>query len=122
MSELLDLPRDADDKLKAALDLIRRTGASGVQIRYSDDEQPVVWLGVARYEIDDKTLHQVAAALDPVRAVLRLCEALVDGGTCTHCMRPTGLDPDTLDTMPLNQLVCWYQYDPELKTFRRGCE
>ena len=65
---------------------------------------------------------EVAAAANPVRAALRLCEQLVDGGMCTHCNRPAGLEPDSIDAMPLNDLVCWYQYDPELKTFRRGCE
>jgi hypothetical protein len=27
-----------------------------------------------------------------------------------------------VDSMPLNESVCWYQWDPEMKTFRRGCE
>jgi hypothetical protein len=53
--------------------------------------------------------------------VLRLCAQVVDGGRCTHCRRPTGLSED-LDAMPLDRLVCWYQWDPELATFRRGCE
>ena len=119
MSELEHLPPDVEHKLKAGVDFIMRTGASEFQLRYHDDELPVVWIAVAAYGDDT---HEVDASLDPVRAVLRLCERLCDGGTCTHCKRPTGLDPDTLDTMPLNELVCWYQYDPELKTFRRGCE
>ena len=113
---------NTEPKLLAAIDLLKRTGASGMQLRYSDDEEPVIWLTVAAYKRGDEERHEVDAALDPVTATLRLCERLVDGGTCTHCHRPTGLDPDTLDTMPLDELVCWYQYDPELETFRRGCE
>lgn len=106
-------------KFLAALELMRRTGCTGVQIRYSDDEQPVVWFVVAEYP---ENRAEVDAALDPIRAALRLCERLVDGGQCAHCERPTGLEPDHIETMPLNDTICWYQYDPELKTFRRGCE
>jgi hypothetical protein len=108
-----------DPKLLAVFDLIRRTGAKQIQIRYSDDEQPVVWFGVAVY---DDTHWETASAHEPLRAMLRLAEQLVDGGMCTHCKRPTGLEPDSLDTMPVNEMICWYQFDPELKTFRRGCE
>jgi hypothetical protein len=108
-----------EPKLLAAIDFIRRTGARSVQVRYSDDEEPVVWFVVASFDGDR---HEVDASLHPTRAALRLCERLADGGQCRHCGRPTGLEPDSLDTMPLDELVCWYQYDPELATFRRGCE
>lgn len=113
------LRTEEQEKLTAAVALIGRTGAAHFQLRYSDDEKPVVWMAVAVYRED---LAEVDASLDPVRAVLRLAERLVDGGQCVHCKRPTGLDPDSLDTMPLNDTICWWQWDPELKVFRRGCE
>ena len=106
-------------KLIAAVTFINRTGASQFQLRYSDDEQPVIWMAIVTYR-DGK--QEVDASLDPIRAVLRLCERLADGGTCTHCGRPTGLEPDSLDTMPMNKQICWWQYDPELGQFRRACE
>jgi hypothetical protein len=108
-----------EDKFLAAVEMIRRTGSTQFQLRWSDDEEPTVWFAVATY---GDGAAETDASLSPCRAVLRLCERLVDGGHCTHCGRPTGLDPDSLETMPLDDLVCWYQYDPELKTFRRGCE
>lgn len=108
-----------DPRLVAAVGLIGRTGAKGSQLRYSDEEEPVVWMALADYPTGQR---EVAAALDPLRAVLRLCEALVDGGMCVHCRRPAGFEPDSLDSMPMDVLVCWYQWDPELGTFRRGCE
>jgi hypothetical protein len=111
--------KEMDPRLVAVFDLLRRTGARQVQIRYSDDEQPVVWFGVAVYG-DGR--FEAAAASEPLRAMLRLAEQLVDGGMCTHCKRPTGLEPDSLEMMPLNNAFCWYQFDPELKVFRRGCE
>ena len=114
-----DMPQAEQDRMMAGVEMIRRTGAASIQVRYSDDEEPVVWFVVATY---DNGMSETDASLSPVRAVLRLCERLCDGATCAHCKRPAGLDPDTLDTMPLNDLVCWYQYDSELKTFRRGCE
>jgi hypothetical protein len=109
-----------DPRLIAAVDLIGRTGAKSFAIRYSDDEQPVVWSAVADYG-DGRA--EAAGALHPLVAVLRLAELLIDGGTCTHCGRPTGVHTDRVpESMPLDQFVCWYQFDPELSTFRRGCE
>jgi hypothetical protein len=113
------LPDEVGDRISAAVALIGRTGAQGFQLRYSDDETPTVWFAVAQYA-DGR--GEAAAALDPLLAVLRLAERLLDGGTCTHCNRPTGFEPDRLEQMPLSALVCWYQYDPELRTFRRACE
>lgn len=110
----LDEPR-----LLAAIDLIRRTGAQVIDIRYQDDQAPIVWMVIAGYPGER---WEVDAAFEPVRAALRLCERLVDGGICTHCRRPTGLEPDSIDIMPLNKEICWWQWDPELKKFRRECE
>jgi hypothetical protein len=112
------LPPELEQRMLAAVDLIGRTGAGSFQLRYSDDEEPVVWMAVAQHGEH----YEAAASTHPVRAVLRLAELLIDGGMCTHCGRPAGLEPDDIDAMPLDALVCWYQYDPELHTFRRGCE
>lgn len=120
----MDPTRDPklNPKFNAALDLLRRTGMSEFQIRYSDDEKPVVWLAVGRWGRNGKDAHEVACALNPVRAVLRLCEQIVDGGSCTHCNRLTGFEADQVGPLLLDKTFCWYQWDPELKTFRRGCE
>ena len=106
------------DKFLAAVDMVKRTGAKQFQLRWSDDEEPLVWFAVAVY----RNTSEADASLSPLRAVLRLLERVCDGGICMHCNRATGLDPDSLMVMPLNDLICWYQYDPELKTFRRACE
>lgn len=123
-----------DPRMVAGLALLGRTGARSVRIGYHDDEEPVVWFACAEYQApgDPRSgnparraatpVHEAAGAMTPVLAVLRLCEQLVDGGRCTHCSRPAGLEPDSIETMPLDDLVCWYQFDPELETFRRGCE
>ena len=108
-----------DRKMVAAIEFIRRTGTSQFQLRYSDDEQPVIWMAIATYR-DGRS--EVAAGLDPLRAVLRLAESLADGGMCTHCRRPSGFVPDSLDLMPFSDAFCWWQWDPELGVFRRGCE
>jgi hypothetical protein len=113
-----ELPPEAEQRLNAGIALIGRTGAQVFQLRYSDDEEPTIWMAVSQHGDH----YETAAAMDPVRAVLRLAEALIDGGTCTHCGRPAGLEPDHSEDMPLDNLFCWYQYDPELKTYRRGCE
>jgi hypothetical protein len=113
------------DKLKAAIEFIRKTGASQVQLRYSDDEHPMIWMVVAIYNGKNPkniTGVEVDASLSATRAALRLCERLADGGQCGHCGKPTGFEPDMITAMPLPDRICWYQYDPELKVYRRGCE
>lgn len=122
----------ADPKLTAAADLLRRTGAAEVQIRYSDDEDPIVWFAVARYRTDKAgrprptgpiTRWETAAGHGPVEALLRLCQQAVDGGRCNHCRKPAMFHAE-LDQVPtaLDPLFCSYEWDPELATFRRGCE
>lgn len=110
-----------DPRFVAAVDLIGRTGAREFQVRWSDDEEPTVWMATAKYQRGDEVRWEVTGAMGPTQAVLRLCEVLIDGGHCTHCSRPTGFT-EHFDGMPMDQLVCWYQWDPEMATFRRGCE
>ena len=110
-----------DPRGTAAIDMLGRTGARGIQIRWSDDEEPTVWLAVATYGQGNDERHETAAALEPVTALLRLCELLIDGAECQHCHRLTSFVPD-MDTSLLDEISCVYAWDPELETFRRGCE
>lgn len=107
-------------KFISALDMLRRTGASKVQVRYSDDEEPTIWFIVAIYDDHAET----DASLDPEKAVLRLCERLIDGGTCAHCQRPTVFHIDHNDRLGsiIETTFCSYRWDPEVATFRRACE
>ena len=125
-------PEDLDPKALAGVDLLRRTGAKEFQIRYSDDEQPVVWLAVAGYRgerrnpITGKSTSaehfEAAGAMDPTTAIMRLCEQLIDGGLCRHCHRRTIFNADAEPGELLDAVGCVYAWDPELKTFRRNCE
>lgn len=108
--------------------MLGRTGASTFQVRFSDDEEPVVWIATVSYETKNpltgkrgREHWEAAAALDPTTAIMRLCEQLIDGGTCKHCGRPTIFVPDS-NTDLVDLLGCVYAYDPELETFRRDCE
>lgn len=105
-----------DERFAPAIAMLGRTGAAEFQVRYCDEEKPTVWVAAARWGGH----WEAAAAMSPVQAVFRLCDEVIDGGTCTHCQRPTGFEP-SLDVMPLNALVCWYQFDPSTKAFVRGC-
>lgn len=113
-----------DPRFLAAYDLLGRSGATKVELRYQDDEQPTIWISVGYWNFNGQTRHETAAALSPVKATLRLLERVIDGGMCVHCNKPTAVDIDlTPDLHPmLPDTFCWYQYDPELKTFRRSCE
>lgn len=122
-----------DPKLVAAIDLLGRTGAADVQIRYCDDEDPTVWFVVVRYRTDPtgRPVHgdsepgrwETAAGRHPTEAALRLCERVVDGGRCNYCKRPAMFHAE-LDQHPTlyGPLFCSFEWDPELTTFRRACE
>jgi hypothetical protein len=117
---LSETDAEKDPRFIAGVDLIRRTGAKQFQIRYSDDEEPVVWFAVALYE---PRRWEADAGGDPLQAVMRLCERLVDGGTCAKCGRPTGIDPALLgQEMPMPEMICWWQFDPGMRKFIRGCD
>ena len=107
-----------DPRFLATVELIRRTGARQFQIRYSDDEDPIVWMAIAGFGGN----WEAAGAMTPLLAVWRLAETLIDGGMCRHCARPAGISNDWTGEMPMNHLICWYIYDPELNTYRRSCE
>ncbi len=110
---------DIDPRMTAGIDLLARTGMQQFQLRYSDDEEPTIWMAVALY---DAKRWDCAAAPNPVEAVMRLCEKIVDGGECAHCHKPTAFDPSLDSWAPFDELVCVYQWDPELAKFRRSCE
>lgn len=111
-------------KLLAAVKLLERTGAQTYRTGYSDpgDGPPTVWYAVAEWPGNKA---EAGAALDPVTATLRLCEAVIDGGQCAHCKRLTIFDDNPGDgpyDALLDAMGCVYGWDPELSTFRRGCE
>lgn len=114
-----------DPRFTAAIKMLERTGISSFGLRYQDDQDPVVWVAVVEYSAE-KTPHtngaEAAGAMTPLQAVLRLCEQVMDGGECAHCHRVCAVETDWRNKMPLEDVVCWYVYDPETKAFRRGCE
>lgn len=122
-----------DPKFLAAVKLIERTGAQSFRVGFTpdDDGPPTVWYATATWGLDPSTgrpmpkggrqRSEAAGAIHPVNAVLRLCELVIDGGTCAHCGRPTVFVADT-DTTMLDRIGCVYAWDPELATFRRDCE
>lgn len=126
-------PDVADPRLLAGVHMLERTGARGVRIGFTDEEaegEPVVWHATATWHVNAQGLpiarggrlqHEAAGALHPVTAVMRLCELVVDGRRCAHCTRPTIFTPDVVPGI-LDEMGCVYSYDPELQTFRRGCE
>jgi hypothetical protein len=106
-----------DPRFIAAVDLVGRSGADQFKMWSCDEQVPIVYIAAALYE----DTWECAAGKNPLRAVFRLCETVIDGGTCIHCGKAAGFIPDLEPTIA-NKIICWYQWDPELKTFRRGCE
>lgn len=123
---------DKDPRFVAAVDLLGRSGARQVSIRYCDEEEPLVWIAAAMWETGARTVHgdisgnvwQAAGSTEPWKAMMNLLETVLDGGECQHCHKPTSVDDGPEDKLlhELNPLVCFYRFDPELATFRRMCE
>lgn len=108
----------------ACVDMVKRTGAKTWEMRYSDPEHkgsPAVWIAIAGYTQRGKWAHLVACSLAPTQAAFKVCEEAIDGAQCQHCKKPAGIT-EHFKGMPVPEAICWYQYDPELRTFRRGCE
>jgi hypothetical protein len=125
---LADLPR-LNERALAAIDVIKRTGAESFQIRYSDDEQPVVWLAVVTWRINREgrptkhgagRAHEAAAALAPDSPIYRQAEQIVDGGECSHCGKPAGFNPDVAHEL-LEEFICWWTWDPEVGRYVQAC-
>jgi hypothetical protein len=111
-------PDEPMEMVAAVADMIGRTGAQQFQIRFSDDEDPTIWMAAAQW----KDVWECAAALTPDKASIRLAETVMDGGECTHCHKTTAVSHEWRLPTPLQKAVCWYVYDPETKKFRRSCE
>jgi hypothetical protein len=107
-----------DPRFIAAVDLLHRTGSREFQIRYDEEQNPIVWVAVGKWG----DVFEAAGGMNPLVAVMRLLETAMDGGTCAYCTRPTGVTDDWRHDMPLAEAVCWWVYDPETKKFRRSCE
>jgi len=108
-----------EPRFVAGVDLLRRMGARQFRVGYSDPAEgdPVVWYAVGVWPGQG----EAAGALDPVTAVMRLCEQAMDGGTCQHCHRPAIFIVDMEAGALLEAMGCVTAFDPELATFRRGC-
>lgn len=111
----------ATPKTLAAIELIARTGAKWTQIRYMDDETPLVWVAVAGFDpVGESGRMQVAAGFTPEHAFLALLELLIDGGKCQHCGRLTAFTPH--DDKPLPFDVCIYGWNETVQSYTRSCD
>lgn len=114
---------ELDPRCLAGIQLIERTGAKSFQLRYSDEERPTVWIAVAVYRISSfLNAHKVGAGLTPDQAIRDLCDKAIDGGVCEHCSKMTSFAWEAIENIQDLMDVCVYEWDPELKTFRRSCE
>lgn len=118
-------PEGITDLALACIDMIGHTGAADTDIRYQDDQQPVVWMAVAHWKSTETgDIYQVGAGFNVERALVKLLKETVDGGQCTHCGRPTGFDPDRplYTDMGDGGLICWYFYNPQTRKIQGGCQ
>jgi hypothetical protein len=135
------MPAEVKDRYLALVKLIERTGAASYRIEHTDPANGVVmWIAISEHqaqrprgESGAKRVPSAGAGQTPLVATYELASRLVDGGTCAHCARTSGIE--SLDTPLAVELrgftdhqsgavvdLCWYRYDPELKTYRRSCE
>jgi len=113
-----------DPKLIAGVEMIGRTGSVSFHISYDDRDEhvPTFWVAIAEHGTSKGPHHTLGAGFDPLSAVMKLCSALVDGGRCRYCHKPTAFDEDFTGPDFGEQLLCWYKYDETKKSFVRSCE
>lgn len=122
--------RPIETRMSAGIALLRRTGSMSFQLRFSDDEDPIVWMAVGEWRIGEdgrparegKTHYEVAAAMTPPAAVMRLLDQMIDGGTCPQCERVTSVLHDAAGVRPLGRITCVWGYDAELELYVRSCD
>ena len=110
------------DRFTAGVDLIGRDGSKQFEFRLSEPEtpgSPEVFVCLA--EFSDQ-VWAVGGGISPNQAMDNLLDYLIDGGKCQHCGRTTGVVHEPGDPGDFAAPICWYAYDPELKTYRRSCE
>lgn len=112
-----------DPKLTAGFDMLRRTGARSVELRYQDDKEPTVWFAIGEWLVHGHTTttFEVDASTDPVRAVMRLCSRVIDGGQCQHCRRTSGFT-STSKPKTNQPNICWQRWHAATESFRRDCD
>lgn len=108
-----------DPVFVAAVDMIGKSGGKSFQVRYDEEQDPIVWVAVAEIRGGH---WECAGGKTPAQAAFRLLEALYDDGRCAHCGKPAGVTLDWRSDMLLADVVCWQVYDPEMQRFRRSCE
>lgn len=113
----------------AAVDAIAHTGAKNFEIRWCEEQDPTVWFALSTHISGGQERQSIYAGFNPTEATIGLAEKLIDGGVCAHCLKMTIFEPDWTAPMIRNFKIgdidvyhCTYQYDPEMKKFRRSCE
>lgn len=119
-----------DERFTAAIKFLERLGAREFQMRFDDEQRPIVWVAISGYSIINGkpatrgkiNAHQTGCGMDPLTAMFNLMtNSLNFRGLCNHCGRNTMFD-ESFGEVPMADVYCWYQWDPELKLYRRGCE
>lgn len=71
---------------------------------------------------DGEMIYCVGASVQDLDAMNDLLRKLIDGGICLRCGKHTAFEAEVVGSMPGSETLCWIQWDPELKRYRRGCE
>jgi hypothetical protein len=101
-----------DPRFGAAVNLLQHTGATSFRIGYSDpdDGDPTAWYALVTYP---DGIAEAAGAITPLKAVLRLCTQVIDGGQCTHCGKRTifAATQGDADDLMLQRMGCMRSFN-----------
>lgn len=103
-----------EDALIAAVDLVGRSGATGFECGYLDDDVPTEearWWAKAQYR---GARIQVDELRSPVEAAEALARRILTGGHCAHCGALTVLD----DQLQFEPVCRWTRTG---RRWERGC-
>jgi hypothetical protein len=79
------------DAVTACADLVGRTGATGLEIGYLNDDPPHLWYAHAQFR---GARISVEDQPGPVEAADALCRRLLAGAQCQHCHGLVALSDD----------------------------
>ncbi len=122
---------EAPPHIRGLVELVRTTGAYSMQVRSFDDGD--IWMVLVKHVLDDEGMPTYEGTLDGEwrmevtaagtlgEAMVRMIQALFDGGECLNCHRPIMFHPSTDGKPPFTDLVCQTYWNQDTMSYEVSC-
>ena len=116
------------------VDLIKRTGAYGMQMREVVEPPPACWVvfvehfidpdGYPTFDTENRNVenHYTFSVGETIgEALMRMVKLLYEGGNCMHCMQPSSFYAQLDGNPPFADFMCQVFWHPEQLRYARTC-